>query len=148
MFPTINAFKVPAKVDTLAPVRKKLQLLLESAGFDSKATHDVLLSVDEVLTNVIRHAYKCKPGEPEKGQISVSFSEFEDRAEIIIEDEGPCFDPRSIPAPKLPSEKPGGLGIFLVRSLMDELHYEPLKPQGNRLRIVKFKKAKERNSKP
>lgn len=143
----VSTFEVPAKVSTLAPFRKKLQSLLKDAEFDSKATHDVLLSVGEVLTNAIRHGYGCKAGEREKGKIRVSFSGFDDRAEIVIEDEGPCFDPREVPAPKLPSEKPGGLGIFLVRSLMDEVHYEPLKPQGNRLRLVKFKKAKERNLK-
>jgi len=67
--------------------------------------------------------------------------------EVLIEDQGPCFDPRRVPPPKLPSRKPGGLGIYLVRTLMDEVHHESLKPQGNRLQLVKYKVKKERNLK-
>jgi len=115
---------------------------LEASGFDDKAVHDVILSVDEVLANVIRHAYGGKEGKVESGKIRVTVSDRGERAEIVIQDEGPCFDPRSIPAPELPSRKPGGLGIYLVRSLMDEIDYEALKPRGNRLRLIKYKKGK------
>ena len=134
------SFDVEPRASALAPFRKRLRPLIESAGFDSKSTHDILLSVNEVLTNIIRH------GQSEK--IQVLFSNLKDHVEILIEDGSPCFDPRTLPAPELPPRKPGGLGIHLVRSLADEIHYEALKPQGNRLRLVKYKNGKERNRKP
>lgn len=137
-----HTFELEASSSHLLPFRQKLRSLLEAGGFDAQAVHDVILSVDEVLANVIRHAYGGKEGRTESGKIRVTISDREERAEIVIQDEGLCFDPRSIPAPELPSRKPGGLGIYLVRSLMDEIDYEPLKPQGNRLRLVKYKKGK------
>lgn len=148
MPPILNTFEVLAHSSHLAPFRKKLRSLLEEAGFDEKKTHDVLLSVDEVLTNVIRHAYGSQNENQGPDKIRVSFSNSEDRAEIVIEDQGPSFDPSRFPSPSLPPEKPGGLGIHLVRSLIDELHYESLKPKGNRLRLVKYKNKKERKNQP
>ena len=133
-----STFELAADSTSLPPFRKKLKSLLEKAAFDEKTVHNILLSVDEVLTNVIRHAY-CPACQNRKEKIHVSIFEHENRIEILIEDKGPCFDPRTIPPPKLPSEKPGGLGIYLVRTLMDEIDHEALKPQGNRLRLVKYK---------
>ena len=137
-----HTFELDICSSNLPPFRQKLRSLLEASGFDDKAVHDVILSVDEVLANVIRHAYGGKEGKVESGKIRVTVSDRGERAEIVIQDEGPCFDPRSIPAPELPSRKPGGLGIYLVRSLMDEIDYEALKPRGNRLRLIKYKKGK------
>ena len=145
MSTAVNTFDVEAKASSLAPFRSKLRSLLEASGFNSKMTHDLLLSVDEVLTNVIRHAYGGKSQDSEGDKIHVALSDFVDRVEITIEDRGPCFDPLRVPSPKLPPDQPGGLGIHFIRSLTDEVHYESLKPQGNRLRLVKYKKGKERN---
>ena len=136
-----KTFEIEPEAESLPKLRKKLRFLLEEAGFGAKTMNDLLVSVDEVLANVIRHGYCGKPKGKEK--IHVSFSDWGDRAEILIEDKSPCFDPGKIPAPKLPSEKPGGLGIHLIRTLTDELHYEALAPAGNRLRLVKFKKEKK-----
>lgn len=136
-------FEITAKSASLAPFRKKLGALLETAGFDAKATHDVLLSVDEILTNIIRHAYGNQGAKSENSKIHVSFSDLKDKVQIQIEDKGPCFDPRNVPEPELPREKPGGLGIHLVRCLIDEINYEPLKPRGNRLRLVKYKRGEK-----
>lgn len=143
------SFEITAESQNLPPLRSKLRGLLESAGFDEMGSHNILLSVDEVLTNVIRHGLGGAANGGADGKIRISFIDQGDRVEIQVEDPGPCFDPRTLPPPKLPSEKPGGLGIYLVRSLMDEIDYEPLKPQGNRLRLVKYKNGKkERNLKP
>jgi len=144
-----TSFEISAESQNLAPLRSKLRSLLELAGFDEKGSHDVLLSVDEVLTNVIRHSLGGGALEGAKQKIRISFADQGECIEVQVEDQGPCFDPRTLPDPKLPSEKPGGLGIYLVRSLMDRIDYEPLKPQGNRLRLVKYKnRKKERNLKP
>ena len=143
MGPTRYTFEVAARSETTAPFRRKLRILLENSDFDAEAVRDILLSVDEALTNVIRHAYKNREKEKKKGEIRLTFSDLGDRAEILIEDKGSCFDPCKAPLPELPSKKPGGLGIYLFRSLMDEVNYQPLKPQGNQLRLVKYKKGRK-----
>lgn len=134
-----HRFELEPRSANLAPFRRELRSLLEMAGFISKGVNDILLSVDEVLTNVIRHAYGGEKGFGQTGKIHVAVSDQEEKIEIVIEDKGPCFDPRTLPAPELPSRKPGGLGIYLVKTLMDEIDYEALKPQGNRLRLIKYK---------
>ncbi len=130
-------FEVEPEAASLPPLRKELRSLFEGAGLNEKNTNDLLLCVDEVLTNIIRHGYGEKI--KKKDRIHVSFSDLGKQAEIIIEDKSPCFDPRKVPIPKLPCDTPGGLGVHLIRSLTDELYYEALKPAGNRLRLVKYK---------
>ena len=144
----VNTFEIEAKSTSLAPLRKKLRSLLETSGFEAKVVHNLLLSVDEVVTNVIRHAYGEKAGAAGGNKIYLAVSDFADRVEIRVEDDGPFFDPLKAPPPQLPREKPGGLGIYLVKSFTDEVHYEPREPRGNRLRLVKLKQGKGRNSKP
>ena len=140
---TAQRFELDANSSSLSPFRQKLKSLLETMGLGEKAVHDVILSVDEALTNVIRHAYG---GEKNAKKIQVMLSDQTKQIEIVIEDQGPCFDPRTQPAPELPPQKPGGLGIHFVRTLMDRVDYEALKPQGNRLRLIKYKKEKGERS--
>lgn len=138
-----RTFEVETRTKDLAPFRNEFRGLLENSGFDSKVVHDILLSVDEVLTNVIRHAYKEPNEKKAPSKIRIIFSDFKDRLVILIEDHGTCFDPCKMSPPELPPKKPGGLGIHLFRSLMDEVNYKPLHPKGNQLQLIKYKKGKE-----
>lgn len=84
----------------------------------------VTLCVEEVLSNVIRHG--CAPGQG--CDIQVRYEILDGGIEVEVSDNAPAFDPLSLPPPDLnaPIEqrKAGGLGVFLVRKIMDEVHYE------------------------
>lgn len=84
----------------------------------------VALCLEEVLSNVIRHG--CVPGQ--LCNIRVRYEILDGGIEFEVSDDAPAFDPLSLPAPDLnvPLEqrKAGGLGVFLVRKIMDEVRYE------------------------
>ena len=86
--------------------------------------YDLNLDLDEMITNVAKHAY---PGGGEHHftlQISVNNEEFLAR----IEDDGIAFNPTEHPTPDLEAplekRKEGGLGIFLVRQIMTSIEYQ------------------------
>lgn len=80
------------------------------------------VAVDEIVSNIVAHASLGVPA-----AIDVDFKREGDAVEIAIADDGPAFDPFERPDPDvsapLEAREPGGLGIFLVRSLMDDVRY-------------------------
>jgi anti-sigma regulatory factor (Ser/Thr protein kinase) len=80
--------------------------------------------LDEIVANVVAYA---GPGQ-EPSVMDVWFNRHQDVVEVKVADDGPAFDPLARPLPDvtLPLEQrqPGGLGIALVRSLMDDVRYE------------------------
>lgn len=127
-------FELIASSEVLSPFRKELRQILSEAGWDKKAAGEILLAVDEALTNVIRHAYRGKPG-----KMTVCVDAPDDKIEIVIEDQGIKFDPTRVPSPELPRQKPGGLGVHFIRTIMDQMIYDGGRPEGNRLRLIKHK---------
>ena len=127
-------FELIASSEVLSPLRKELRHLLGQAGWEKKAVEEVLLAVDEALTNIIRHAYHEKPG-----KMTVSVDVTSDKIEIVLEDQGRKFDPTQVPTPELPRQKPGGLGVHFIRTIMDQVIYEGCEGAGNRLRLIKHK---------
>ena len=81
------------------------------------------LALEEVVSNIIRHGY----GEREDGEVSVLIEVAPEAIAVTVEDDGVAFNPLEHPDPDLtvPLEerKVGGLGVFLVRQLMDEADY-------------------------
>ena len=123
-----------ASSEVLSPLRRELRELFGQAGWDKKTVEEVLLAVDEALTNVIRHAYKGNPG-----KMTVDVAVSSDKIEIVLEDHGEKFDPTQVPPPELPRQKPGGLGVHFIRTIMDQVIYEGHQVDGNRLRMIKHK---------
>jgi serine/threonine-protein kinase RsbW len=85
--------------------------------------HDLALVLEEVLTNVIRHGY----GAEAAGPIELSAEISDGRLRLEVRDQARAFDPFSAAPPDLEAgveDRPvGGLGIFLVRRLMDRVEY-------------------------
>jgi anti-sigma regulatory factor (Ser/Thr protein kinase) len=105
-------------------------------GVPPETAGDLNLALEEVVANVIMHAY------PQGGahEIRVDVTAEKDRVTAEVVDDGVRFDPLQGPEPNvaLPlAQRPvGGLGLFLVRRVMDELHYSR-EAGRNRLTMVK-----------
>ena len=129
-------FKLHGKSEELAAVRSDLKELLLDWGLADKWIEDFILAVQETLTNVIRHAYENKGG-----TIEVILRNDSDRVEVVVEDQGKSFDSSKVKEPELPPRKPGGMGLYLIKRLMDEVQY---KSSGNKneWRLVKYKSSK------
>lgn len=101
-----------------------LRAILEWIGEDLSAwppplLRQIELACEEVIVNIIQHAYR---GKPELFEIDVQVFP-EDRVEIRFKDTGPPFDPTQY-AYQPNTEKIGGLGIHFIRQTMNEVRYE------------------------
>jgi len=114
----------------------------KDAGMDDAEVYVVKLAVDEACTNIIEHAY----GVENEGEIECTCDAEDDRLTFILRDHGKPFDPSSVTEPDLSSgleKRPlGGLGVYLMRQLMDEVRYESFGEAGNLLTMVKYKRCK------
>jgi anti-sigma regulatory factor (Ser/Thr protein kinase) len=95
------------------------------------------LALEEVFVNIVMHG--ARPGTVPC--VEVSLARAEDGVTMTFEDDGPEFDPLSMPAPDVNAglgERPvGGLGIFLVRRMMDAVSYQRVGVR-NRLSMTKY----------
>ena len=132
---------LPGKFDNLAKINELVVEAAKEAGFNASAIYAVELAVDEACTNIIEHAYE---GE-DKGDIQCC-CEISDRAlTITLHDHGRPFDTTKVPMPNvnacLKKVKTGGAGLYLMRKLMDDVHFEFSREKGNLLTLVKCKSA-------
>ena len=116
------AMTIGSDIAGIPAVSARLEEGMGACGFSSEEVLDTQLAVEEVITNIIVHGYQ-KPG----SEIHLSGHFTRDRIEICITDTAPRFDPLSIPEPDLDADiderRIGGLGIYLVRQVMDSLSY-------------------------
>jgi serine/threonine-protein kinase RsbW len=127
----------PGKYESLPAISDFVTKFAREVGFNEDAVYAVELAVDEACTNIIEHAYKH-----EEGDIVCACVEISNGIKITLLDQGETFDPRYVPEPDpaLPLEKvsPRGAGLFLMRKMMDEVHFEFDPDKGNVLTMVKL----------
>lgn len=101
----------------------RLEAFGAEAGFPPDVTFRLTLALDEIVCNVIRHGFD----DDKEHQIQVAVDVADGVVTASVTDDGVAFDPRDAPPPNLntPIEErePGGLGMHLVRSTMDEVDY-------------------------
>ena len=138
-----RVFSIPADINNLSKIRDFLQKVSDQNHISNKVIHAIKLAVEEVCTNIIRHGYKNK----KNGSIQIEVIIRKTSFNVIIIDQGQTFDPRQVKDPDLfkyvEIGKVGGLGIMMVRKLMDEIDYK-VTPRGNEFRLKKYRQ-KERN---
>ncbi len=97
---------------------------------------ELIVAVNEAVSNIIRHSYQNKPGEI---KVRVVFSR--DVVKVMLFDNAPGFDPTTVPSPDttLPLEKRpfGGNGVHMMRTFCDELSYRKGTHGGNELTLLK-----------
>jgi serine/threonine-protein kinase RsbW len=109
-------------LDEIAGISTALEEVMKTHSFGEEEILDTQLAVEEAITNVIVHGYEGREGE-----IAITCRATKGIVEIQIEDTAPPFDPLSLPEPDLTASvddrKIGGLGIFLIRQVMDNIVY-------------------------
>ena len=123
-------------MENVVEFRNFVEDACRKAGADDSVCFDLKLVVDEACSNIVVHGYEGLT----PGPIGLSFAVSGDEIVITITDQAPPFDPKDAPIPDLDApaseRRPGGLGWYLIRELVDRIEYEPLK-SGNRLTLVK-----------
>ena len=131
---------VPATDEGIRAALDALEGLWADRGVSRAVTWPVEVSLDEVLANVVRHGLRGR-GDSARVELELRLDPGDPPCcELRLEDDGPEFDPLAAAAPDTSlgvDERPiGGLGIELVKRLMDEVHYER-KGDRNSLRLVR-----------
>lgn len=119
----IRSLSIENRPSELEKVSSWIRRVSASHGLQEKEIFALDLVSEEAVTNIIRHAFS----EGGNAQIEIRFEIDADTVTLRIEDSGRAFDPREAPEP-VPSKdiatmKVGGLGIHLIRKLMDGMDY-------------------------
>lgn len=127
--------ETPADTRHLQQIADFVESALNALGIRGKYRGHICVAVDEAVTNVILYAYPNA-----KGKLGLTIERRDDRILVEITDAGLAFNPLLIPAPDITAgidERPiGGLGVHLVRKMMDETHYRRI---GNHNHLVLVK---------
>jgi serine/threonine-protein kinase RsbW len=116
-----NVITIPSDAIFLAAVDDFVYEMFSKNGVAKASIADFAISVSEIVNNSITHASGGDRGKP----ISVKIDIVDDEATISIKDQGPGFNPHNLPDP-LANEnllKQVGRGIFIVKSLMDNVDF-------------------------
>ena len=124
-----------AQVRDLNDMREFLEKAVLALGGSDDDAGDLVLAVNEAVTNVLLHGYDNRPG-----PVTICVEVVDNDLRVILTASAPLSDPPRVPPPDifLPLEdRPlGGLGVHMMRQLTDELLYRPL-ADGNELVFVK-----------
>jgi serine/threonine-protein kinase RsbW len=133
-------FVVPNDTQYLVAVRGEVTRVVEQSAFDARDRKLIILAVDEAVTNIMEHAYdNALEGELDIEMILESDAT---RFEVVVRDSGKEFDPSAVDitdiAEHVRAGKRHGLGIFLIRQIMDEINYNYVHGEKNELQMIKY----------
>lgn len=120
----------------LAAARSMIAAVAQRLGFRDATCGQIALALDEALCNVIKHGYKKRTD----GRIWISVWPLEGDCpgiRILVEDEGTQVDPALIRSRDLAEIRPGGLGVFIIQQIMDEVTFQRREPEGMSLLMEK-----------
>lgn len=128
----------PARYESLSAIDSFVADAARRAGFSSCTVYQVQLAVDEACSNIIEHAY----GGEGQGVIECTWRIQGEGLTVVLRDYGRSFDPESVPDPHLEAglaeRTGGGLGLYFIRQIMDEVRFEFNSEGGNILTLVKL----------
>lgn len=126
-----------ANFDLLDDIRDFVGDMARKVGFSDREVYSIQLAADEASSNIIEHAYAGV----QDGKLEVECNIFDGGMKIVMRDRGKPFNPSSVPEPNLNADlaerKIGGLGMYLMRKLMDEVTYVSSADGGNTLIMIK-----------
>jgi serine/threonine-protein kinase RsbW len=131
----------PSSLDVLDLVQSISDQMGRAGGLDDEGLHWLNVAVRECVINAINHG---NGKDPDK-RVHLEFTPFEDEVgpgvSVRVRDEGPGFDPGTLPDCCAPENllKGSGRGIFLIRSFMDQMHLRRA-PEGG-MEVVMVKRA-------
>jgi serine/threonine-protein kinase RsbW len=135
----------PSESKYLDVIREFVAKVATIAGFDDEHVNKIQLSVDEACTNVVKHAYRGMDSRDIKIQI-----EFDKKMlEVSVEDKGKGFDLKTTKLDDIDNYlnefRKGGLGIHLMKILMDSVKYSIQPSKRTQVKMIKYL---DQNGKP
>lgn len=129
---------VPGTVEGVREALDALAALVTGCGLSKAVTWPMEVSLDEVLANVVHHGLAGRMEAKVEVEMRLDTAAEPPVCEVVVSDDGPAFDPLAAAEPDMAlgveERSIGGLGIALVRRLMDAVEYER-RGERNRLRL-------------
>ena len=133
---------VCSSTEELHRVRDFIQAKALELGFSEQGCYNITLAVDEACSNVIRHTYRNN----QEQEFCIEVYQEQEQLIIKIMDSGATFNPLSLPLPKMQDYfkkfMKGGLGVPIIRKLVDQIEYIPA-DASQPFNILKLIKTKE-----
>ncbi len=127
----------PAQFEFLDEIREFVAEVARDGGFSEKAIYSLQLAADEAASNIIEHAYEGTTD----ASLELTCDMRGDTIIIALRDWGRPFDPSEVKEPNISADladrQIGGLGMYLMRKLMDSVKYESGSRTGNLLTMTK-----------
>ncbi len=133
-----TSIKVESRTERLIAVRDFVSEAARAFGFSDEDISKIALAVDEACTNVIKHAYRSDPTKI----IQVNVHAGDGTFQVAIRDEGIPFNPTHVQPldmkEYLTHYRRGGLGVHLMKSLMDRVEYSINPGKANEVLLIKY----------
>jgi len=130
------SLRMDAQLENLSAIRDFVEETATRLNVVPAAIPNIVLAVDEMVTNIIEHGYRGQPG-----SIEIDVTTQGDALIVQLHDQAPPFDPTTRPPPDLSipfdERTPGGLGIYLTRKMMDDVQHHVTATHGNELTLIK-----------
>jgi serine/threonine-protein kinase RsbW len=131
-----STLHIPAKLEALDALRRFVEKGATALGADPDALYDLVLATHEAAANTVVHGYQGRPG-----TIEVDVARQGDALVVRLRDQARPFDPTNLPPPDLDlplEQRPvGGMGIYMMRQLVDQVIHQLTPQGGNELTLVK-----------
>jgi serine/threonine-protein kinase RsbW len=141
-----KTLKVKSRTENLSLIRDFVNSATIELDIPKDVSENIILAVDEACTNIIKHAYKYSPD----GEILIKLKPTKSKFIVSIVDNGISFQPDTIPEPDLQKyyrqRRVGGLGIYLMKTLMDEVEYVSKPGQYNEVLLSKNIRVAQSNA--
>ncbi len=124
---------VPNKPEYVSVIRLTATGIANRMGFDIEKIEDIKVAISEACTNAITHG-KCK----EETNFHIDFYADEEKITISVYDNGKGCLSKNIKTPNLGELKEGGLGIFIIKTLMDDVKVLSNKGKGTLIKMTKY----------
>jgi anti-sigma regulatory factor (Ser/Thr protein kinase) len=114
---------VPAEIRELPGLLDGIVEFLHREGLQSRDITRIQIAVDEAFSNIVAHGYRGG-----SGAVTLRCQVSPGGVEMVLEDRAPRFDPTTLPPPDrdsgLAQRRSGGLGVYLIRNLVEGVSYE------------------------
>jgi serine/threonine-protein kinase RsbW len=130
--PDTLTLSVPGKAEYVSTVRLAISSIAAKSGFDIEAIEDIKVAVSEACSNIL-----CHSNMGDEYVYRVECISHGDKLEITVADDGIGFDADKYVAPDPGRIQVGGLGIYIIKALMDEVQVESKDGTGTLIRMTK-----------
>jgi serine/threonine-protein kinase RsbW len=114
----LHSFSIPCVSSACHEARAGVRHFAMGMGFDDLALDDITLAVGEAVSNAVRH------GTPGSKSVDVECSGDRCKLKLVLRYQSATFDPDSLPIPNIETKPSGGMGVYFMRLVMDQVHYD------------------------